>query len=265
MKIIYILLALMLTSCSYAAPWVYDPTFQKISQTEIAATIRNPKATASEHEMLRARAGTSHLLEYAVSLYDVERKKRPSEPLLQSAFCYAVFVSQMGDYTPTNAAQFEQQKETLWYPASALADRVASGAGAKIPFCLRAEAYKKIMGVGPGGWPQGVKEAEKALALAPNDTYTLRLLAFAHVTNPFGSPDKAIAYARRVVRLIPNSSSGYGYLYRAYSRKKDYVNAFKYLQLSQKRMPVENRNKTTYTTFKILADRQVAAKQKQKP
>ena len=241
------------------AAWNYDPAFQPISKEEVAKIIRDPKTTASAHELVRGRAGTSHILEYAVSLYDQERKKRPADPLIQSAFCYAVFVSQMGGYTPSDTELFKQQQNTLWYPASYLADEVTRKAGAKIPFCWRTAAYQNIMGIGRG-WQKGMERAEKALSLDPNDSYTLRLLAFAHTRHPMGNPDKAIAYAHQIVKLAPKSSKGYAYLYSAYVDKKNYIEAFEYLQLSQNKIPPQNRSKSAYTTYKILAERQAAGK-----
>lgn len=253
---VFLVVSLLVTSgMANSAPWPYDPAFQPIAKKQIAAIITNPKTTAAEHEILRGRTGTSHLMEYAAALYDQERKKRPNEPLLQSAFCYTVFVSQSGDYKPSDKALFEKQLKTLWYPASQLADEVARKAGAKIPFCIRADAYQNIEGIGQG-WKKGVEKAEKALSLNPNDSYTLRLLAYAQTRRPLGDPDKAIDYARQVVQLAPKSSKGNNYLYLAYARKEDYVNAFRYLQLAQKQMPPQNRSKTALTTFKILAERQ---------
>lgn len=248
----------LLIGSAFSATWSYDSEYQPISKQEVAKIIRNPRSSAAEHELLMGRSGTSRLMEYAVSLYATECKKRPGEPLLQSAFCYAVFISQSG-YTPSDKALLRRQHDTLWLPALATADETVRKTGAKIPFCWRVAAYPNIMGFG-AGWQKGIEKAEKALALDPDDSYTLRLLAFAHLRNGLGDYNKAIAYARRAVQLSPKSSKGYSYLYLANANKKDYKTAFRFLQLSQRQMPPKNRNKEAYTTFKILAERQASGR-----
>ena len=246
--------------------WTYDPEFQPVTQSEITRMARNPNMTVAGHTTLIARASNSHLSEFAVTVYNDIRKARPNNPVLQSAYCYALFSSQEhgGPSSPAFKTLFAKQKETILLTIE-LADKTARGPGAKIPFCWRASAFLNMQGA-YAGFNAGIAKLKRAYALDPNDPYTLRLLAYSYTRGPLQSRDydKGISYASRIIKLMPNSASGYGYMSTAYAEKKDYISAFPFVEKAQNRVPPEFRVEGSYLTYKNLAIMQRNAEAKAK-
>lgn len=116
-------LALTSTEVFAQTPWPYDPSLQPITRQEMMRILGNAESTPKEHQRLLARAGMSGLLEYTVMEYDKARKKRPQDPVLQSAFGLAFFRETSILYKPSNKALRDQQKKKLFTRRSCLRKR----------------------------------------------------------------------------------------------------------------------------------------------